>query len=126
MTGTQILPVVHGLSDSRQGQLEHGTPGDCLMLATYDVRTATTEGELHGLLVARVRVKFHVIALEVINALRSGVCHLRDGTLVIREEEIPWHSVGDVASICRTTFSQNECVKSVQIMRSSRELAIFT
>ena len=37
--------------------------GDCFLLCTYNARTLSTDADLHALLLAADRIKFHVIAL---------------------------------------------------------------
>uniref|UniRef100_A0A0K0DF18 Uncharacterized protein n=1 Tax=Angiostrongylus cantonensis TaxID=6313 RepID=A0A0K0DF18_ANGCA len=39
--------------------------GDFFLLCTYNARTLSTDADLHALLVAADRIKFHVIALPV-------------------------------------------------------------
>ncbi|KAK6755337.1 hypothetical protein RB195_013983 [Necator americanus] len=68
--------------------------GDCLRLCTYNARTVSTDADLHALLGAAERIKFHVIALQETKCRRSDVRQMNDGTLVIRGEKVPSRNVG--------------------------------
>ncbi|KAK6755335.1 hypothetical protein RB195_013983 [Necator americanus] len=72
--------------------------GDCLRLCTYNARTVSTDADLHALLGAAERIKFHVIALQETKCRRSDVRQMNDGTLVIRGEKVPSRNVGGAAS----------------------------
>ncbi|KAK6761737.1 hypothetical protein RB195_022716 [Necator americanus] len=69
--------------------------GDCLRLCTYNARTVSTDADLHALLGAAERIKFHVIALQETKCRRSDVRQMNDGTLVIRGVKVPSRNVGD-------------------------------
>ncbi|KAK6750136.1 hypothetical protein RB195_002246 [Necator americanus] len=73
--------------------------GDCLRLCTYNARTVSTDADLHALLGAAERIKFHVIALQETKCRRSDVRHMNDGTLVIRGEKVPSGNVGGVGFV---------------------------
>ncbi|KAK6735725.1 hypothetical protein RB195_018761 [Necator americanus] len=83
-----------------QGTTRHG---DCLRLCNYNTRTVSRDADLHALLGAAERIKFHVIALQDTKCRRSDVQQMNDGTLVIRGEKVPSRNVGDGGSalICR-------------------------
>ncbi|KAK6725965.1 hypothetical protein RB195_004342 [Necator americanus] len=66
---------------------------------TYNARTAPTDDDLHTILRATKRIKFHVIALQETKCRRSNVCHMNDGTLVIRGENVPSRNVGGVGFV---------------------------
>ncbi|KAK6755348.1 hypothetical protein RB195_013992 [Necator americanus] len=72
--------------------------GDYLRLCTYNARTVSTNADLHALLGAAERIKFHVIALQETKCRRSDVRQMNDGTLIIRGEKVPSRNVGGVAA----------------------------
>ncbi|KAK6735494.1 hypothetical protein RB195_018608 [Necator americanus] len=72
--------------------------GDCLRLCTYNARTVSTDADLHALLGAAKRIKFHVSALHETNCRRSDVRQMNDSTLVIRGEKVPSRNVDPVTS----------------------------
>ncbi|KAK6747891.1 hypothetical protein RB195_000849 [Necator americanus] len=72
---------------------------DCLRLCTYNARTVSTDADLHVLLGAAERIKFHVIALQETKCRRSDVRQMNDGTLVIRGEKVPSRNVGGVGFV---------------------------
>ncbi|KAK6755768.1 hypothetical protein RB195_014264 [Necator americanus] len=47
-----------------QGDTRTTRHGDCLRLCTYNARTVSTDADLHALLGAAERIKFHVNALQ--------------------------------------------------------------
>ncbi|KAK6737882.1 hypothetical protein RB195_020156 [Necator americanus] len=59
-----------------------------LRLCTYNARTVSTDADLHALLGAAERIKFHVIALQETKCRRIDARQMNDGTLVIRGEKI--------------------------------------
>ncbi|KAK6749857.1 hypothetical protein RB195_002083 [Necator americanus] len=81
-----------------QGDTRMTRHGDCLRLCTYNARTVSTDADLHALLEAADRIKFHVIALQETKCRRSDVRQMNDGTLVIRGEKVPSRNVGGVAA----------------------------
>ncbi|KAK6762581.1 hypothetical protein RB195_023343 [Necator americanus] len=68
-------------------------------LCTYNARTVSTDADLHALLGAAERIKFHVIAPQETKCRRSDVRQMNDGTLVIREEKVPSRNVGGVGFV---------------------------
>ncbi|KAK6765055.1 hypothetical protein RB195_025114 [Necator americanus] len=58
-----------------------------------------TDANLHALLGAAERIKFHVIALQETKCRRSDVRQMNDGTLVIRGEKVPSRNVGGVGFV---------------------------
>ncbi|KAK6750163.1 hypothetical protein RB195_002264 [Necator americanus] len=79
--------------DTRTRTTRHG---DCLRLCTYNARTVSTDADLHALLGAPERIKFHLIALQETKCRRSDVRVMNDGTLVIRGEKVPPQNVAGV------------------------------
>ncbi|KAK6763614.1 hypothetical protein RB195_024072 [Necator americanus] len=73
--------------------------GDCLRLCTYNERTVSTDANLHALLGAGERIKFHVIALQETKCKRNDVPQMNDGTLVIRGEKVSSRNVGSVGFV---------------------------
>ncbi|KAK6752241.1 hypothetical protein RB195_003578 [Necator americanus] len=63
-------------------------------LCTYNTRTVSRNADLHALLGAAERIKFHVIALQETKCRRSDVRQMNDGTHVIRGEKVPSRNVG--------------------------------
>ncbi|EYC02503.1 hypothetical protein Y032_0099g3152 [Ancylostoma ceylanicum] len=55
------------------------------MLCTFNARTVSTNADLHALLKAAGRIKFHVIALQETKSKKSEVRQLNDGILIIVE-----------------------------------------
>ncbi|KAK6744625.1 hypothetical protein RB195_011384 [Necator americanus] len=82
-----------------QGDTRTTRHGDCLRPCTYNARTVSTDADLHALLVAAERIKFHVIALQETKCRRSDVRQMNDGTLVIRGEKVPSRNVGGVGFV---------------------------
>ncbi|KAK6763451.1 hypothetical protein RB195_023953 [Necator americanus] len=82
-----------------QGDTRSTRHGDCLRLCTYNARTVSTDADLHALLGAAERIKFHVIALQETKCRRSDVRHMNDGTLVIRREKVQSRNVGGVGFV---------------------------
>ncbi|KAK6762617.1 hypothetical protein RB195_023369 [Necator americanus] len=72
-----------------------------LRLCTYNARTVSTDADLHALLGAAERIKFHVIAPQETKCRRSDVRQMNDGTLVIRGEKVPSRNVGGVGFVVR-------------------------
>ncbi|KAK6760478.1 hypothetical protein RB195_021808 [Necator americanus] len=70
-----------------------------LRLCTYNARTVSTDADLHALLGAAERIKFHVIALQETKCRRSDVRQMNDGTLVIRGDKVPSRNVGSVGFV---------------------------
>ncbi|KAK6764426.1 hypothetical protein RB195_024664 [Necator americanus] len=62
-----------------QGDTRMTRHGDCLRLCTYNARTVSTDADLHALLGAAERIKYHVIALQETKCKRSDVRHMNDG-----------------------------------------------
>ncbi|KAK6765140.1 hypothetical protein RB195_025181 [Necator americanus] len=58
-----------------------------------------TDADLHALLGAAGRIKFHVIALQETKCRRSDVRQMNNGTLVIREEKVPSRDVSGVGFV---------------------------
>ncbi|KAK6749844.1 hypothetical protein RB195_002073 [Necator americanus] len=58
-----------------------------------------TDADLHALLGAAERIKFHVIALQETKCRRIDVRQMNDGTLVIREDKLPSRNVGGVGFV---------------------------
>ncbi|EYC39612.1 hypothetical protein Y032_0649g1120 [Ancylostoma ceylanicum] len=69
------------------------------MLCTYNARTVSTNADLHALLEAGRRIKFHVIALQETKSKKNEVRQLNDGTLIIRGEKFPSRNVGGVGFV---------------------------
>ncbi|KAK6741277.1 hypothetical protein RB195_009247 [Necator americanus] len=82
-----------------QGDTRTTRHGDCLRLCTYNARTVSKDADLHALLGAAERIKFHVIALQETKCRRSDVRQMNDGTLVIRGEKVPSRNVGGVGFV---------------------------
>ncbi|KAK6743803.1 hypothetical protein RB195_010853 [Necator americanus] len=82
-----------------QGDTRTTRHGDCLRLCTYNARTVSTDADLHALLGAAERVKFHVIALQETKCRRSDVRQMNDGTHVIRGEKVPSRNVDGVGFV---------------------------
>ncbi|KAK6745255.1 hypothetical protein RB195_011773 [Necator americanus] len=59
----------------------------------------STDGNLHVLLGAAERIKFHEIALQQTKCRRSDVRQMNDGTLVVRGEKAPSRNVGGVGFV---------------------------
>ncbi|KAK6765475.1 hypothetical protein RB195_025405 [Necator americanus] len=77
-----------------QGYTRTTRHGDCLKLCTYNARTVSTDADLHALLGAAERIKFHVIAPQETKCRSSDVRQMNDGTLVICEEKVPSRNEG--------------------------------
>ncbi|KAK6759223.1 hypothetical protein RB195_021076 [Necator americanus] len=71
------------------------TVSDC----TYNAKTVSTDADLHALLEAAERIKFHVIARQETKCRRSDVRQMNDATLVIRGEKVPSRNVGGVGFV---------------------------
>ncbi|KAK6760638.1 hypothetical protein RB195_021916 [Necator americanus] len=71
----QLLRTSLILDQSDTRTTRHGV---CLRLCTYNARTASTDADLHALLGAAERIKFHVIALQETNCRRSHVRQMND------------------------------------------------
>ena len=69
------------------------------MICTYNARTVSSNADLHALLDAAERIKFHVIALQETKTKREDVRLMKDGTLIIRGEKIPGRNVGGVGFV---------------------------
>ncbi|KAK6760861.1 hypothetical protein RB195_022072 [Necator americanus] len=82
-----------------QGDTRTTRHGDCLRLCTYNAKTVSTDADLHALLGAAERIKFHMIALQETKCRRSDVRQMNDGTLVIRGEKVPSRNVGGVGFV---------------------------
>ncbi|KAK6749393.1 hypothetical protein RB195_001790 [Necator americanus] len=82
-----------------QGDTRTTRHGECLRLCTYNARTVSTDADLHVLLRATERIKFHVIALQETKCRRSDVQQMSDGTLVIRGEKVTSRNVGGVGFV---------------------------
>ncbi|EYC38734.1 hypothetical protein Y032_0699g1627 [Ancylostoma ceylanicum] len=95
------------ISDQGDNGTRHG---DCFMLCTYNARTVSTNADLHALLEAAGRIKFHVIALQETKSKKSEVRQLNDGTLIIRGEKFPSRNVGADESELETFYERLEDV----------------
>ncbi|KAK6762648.1 hypothetical protein RB195_023390 [Necator americanus] len=73
--------------------------GDCLRLCTCKARTVSTDADLHALLGAAKRLKFHLIALQETKCIRSDVRQMNNGTPGIRGEKVPSRNVGGVGFV---------------------------
>ncbi|KAK6750637.1 hypothetical protein RB195_002547 [Necator americanus] len=104
-----------------QGDTRTTRHGDCLRLCTYNARTVSTDADLHALLGAAERIKFHVTALQETKCRRSDVRQMNDGTLVIRGEKVPSRNVGGVGFVVHPPVVH--LVDSHEIL--SPRLAIF-
>ncbi|KAK6731326.1 hypothetical protein RB195_007662 [Necator americanus] len=82
-----------------QGDTRTTRHGDCLRLCTYNARRVSTDADLHALLRAAERIKFHVIAPQKTKCSRGDVRQMNGGTLVIRGEKVPSRNVGDVGFV---------------------------
>ncbi|KAK6735581.1 hypothetical protein RB195_018661 [Necator americanus] len=78
-----------GKGDTRTTRRE-----DCLRLCTYNARTVSTDADLHALLGAAERIKFHSAGDQVQKERR-----MNDGKLVIRGEKVPPRNVGGVCFV---------------------------
>ncbi|KAK6765054.1 hypothetical protein RB195_025114 [Necator americanus] len=88
--------VAQDVIDSGPRRHTHDSPW---RLGTYNARTVSTDANLHALLGAAERIKFHVIALQETKCRRSDVRQMNDGTLVIRGEKVPSRNVGGVGFV---------------------------
>ncbi|KAK6741002.1 hypothetical protein RB195_009073 [Necator americanus] len=86
-----------------QGYTRTTRHGDCLRLCTYNARTVSTDADLHALLGAAERVKFHVIALQETKCRGSDVRQMNDSTLVNRREKVSSRNVGGVGFVVHPT-----------------------
>uniref|UniRef100_A0A0K0CUY2 PTB domain-containing protein n=1 Tax=Angiostrongylus cantonensis TaxID=6313 RepID=A0A0K0CUY2_ANGCA len=59
----------------------------------------STDAELHALLVAADRIKFHVIALQETKIKKTDICQLNSETFVIRGEKVPSRNVSSVGFV---------------------------
>ncbi|KAK6742497.1 hypothetical protein RB195_010016 [Necator americanus] len=82
-----------------QGDTHTTRHGDCLRLCTYNARLVSIDSDLHALLGAPERNKFHVITLEETKYRGSDVRQMNDGTLSIRGEKVPSRNVGGVGFV---------------------------
>ncbi|KAK6762055.1 hypothetical protein RB195_022956 [Necator americanus] len=82
-----------------QGDTRMTHHGDCHRLCIYNARTVSTDADLHALLGAAERIKFHVIALQETKCRRSDVQKMNDGTLVIRGEKVSSRNVDSVGFV---------------------------
>ena len=69
------------------------------MLCTYNARTVSNNADLHALLEAAGRIKFHVIALQETKTKEEDVRQMEDGTLIIRVGKLPGRNVGGVGFV---------------------------
>ena len=69
------------------------------MICTYNARTVSSNADLHALLEAAGRIKFHVIALQETKTRKEDVRQMKDGTLIIRGEKLPGRNVGGVGFV---------------------------
>ena len=69
------------------------------MLCTYNARTVSNNADLHALLDAAGRIKFHVIALQETKTKKEDVRQMEDGTLIIRGGKLPGRNVGGVGFV---------------------------
>lgn len=95
--------------------------GDCFRLCTYNARTVSSDANLHDLLDAASKIKFHVIALQETKTKKKEVRQMKDGTLVIRGEKVPSRNVGGVGFVVHPSVVQH--VDSHEIL--SPRLAIL-
>ncbi|KAE9416271.1 hypothetical protein Angca_005215, partial [Angiostrongylus cantonensis] len=68
-------------------------------LCTYNARILSTDADLHALLAAADRIKFHVIALQETKIKKTDIRQLNNGTFVIRGEGVPSRNVGGVGFV---------------------------
>ncbi|KAE9417140.1 hypothetical protein Angca_008153, partial [Angiostrongylus cantonensis] len=68
-------------------------------LCTYNARTLSTDADLHALLAAADRIKFHVIALQETQIKKTDIRQLNNETFVIRGEKVPSRNVGGVGFV---------------------------
>ncbi|KAK6737606.1 hypothetical protein RB195_019984 [Necator americanus] len=114
--------VAQDVIDSGPRRHTHDSPcNPCLRLCTHNARTVSTDDDLHALLGAAERIKFHVIALQETKCRRSDVREMNDGTLVIRGEKVPSRNVGGVGFVVHPSVVH--LVGSYEIL--SPRLAIF-
>ncbi|VDM53568.1 unnamed protein product [Angiostrongylus costaricensis] len=73
--------------------------GDCFLICTYNARTLSTDADLHALLVAADRIKFHVIALQETKVKKTDMRELNNGTLMIRGGKVSSRNVGGVGFV---------------------------
>ncbi|KAK6749834.1 hypothetical protein RB195_002069 [Necator americanus] len=92
-----------------------------LRLCTYNARTVPTDADLHALLGAAERIKFHVIALQETKCRRIDVRQMNDGTLIICGEKVASRNVGGVGFVVHPSVAH--LVDSHEIL--SPRLAIF-
>ena len=69
------------------------------MLCTYNARTVSNNADLHALLEAAGRIKFHVIALQETKTKKEDVRQMEDGTLIIRGGKLLGRNVGGVGFV---------------------------
>ncbi|KAK6737605.1 hypothetical protein RB195_019984 [Necator americanus] len=117
-----LAGVAQDVIDSGPRRHTHDSPcNPCLRLCTHNARTVSTDDDLHALLGAAERIKFHVIALQETKCRRSDVREMNDGTLVIRGEKVPSRNVGGVGFVVHPSVVH--LVGSYEIL--SPRLAIF-
>ncbi|KAK6734913.1 hypothetical protein RB195_018233 [Necator americanus] len=98
--GLKNLQVAQDVIDSGPKRHTHDSQWRLrLRLCTYNARTVSTDADLHAVLGAAERIKFHLIALQKTKCRRGDVRQMNDGTLVIRGEKIPSQNVGGVGFV---------------------------
>ncbi|KAK6763962.1 hypothetical protein RB195_024337 [Necator americanus] len=107
-----------------QGDTPTTRHGDCLRLCTYNARTVSTDADLHALLGAAERIKFHVIALQETKCRRSDVRQMNDGTLVIRGEKSPRLAILRLRPLRKKPISIINCYSPTSVADES-ELDAF-
>ncbi|VDM63039.1 unnamed protein product [Angiostrongylus costaricensis] len=65
----------------------------------------STHANLHTLLEAVDRIRFHVIKLQEATIRKTGICQLNNGILVIRREKVPARNVSGKGFIVHRTLS---------------------
>ncbi|KAK6735129.1 hypothetical protein RB195_018364 [Necator americanus] len=73
--------------------------GDYLRLCPYNARIVSTDANLHAIPAAAKRSKFHVIALQETQSIRSDVRKMNDDKPVIRREKVSSQNVGGVGFV---------------------------
>ncbi|VDM82593.1 unnamed protein product [Strongylus vulgaris] len=115
-----LLPIQHDATDFGPKETSMTRHRDCLMLCTYNARTASTNADLHALLEAAGRINYHVIALQETKSRKTDV-KLSEGTLIIRGEKVPLRNIGGFGFVVPSVV---HLVDSHEIL--SPCLAIFT
>ncbi|KAE9414287.1 hypothetical protein Angca_000162, partial [Angiostrongylus cantonensis] len=72
---------------------------------TYNARTLSTDADLHALLAASDRIKFHVIALQETKIKKTDIRQLNNGIFVICGEKVPSRNVGGVGFVVHPSIA---------------------